>query len=238
MPFADPTRTENQIKDILNAATAGYGAAIDNLKYTAGAITAARIGSGVEVLRALAANPQNGYHGSLSTPITVTHNQFLPGHDGEPGIPLIVPFAGAAARAGVPAAPDEIDSYRDDATLALYTGALDGGTPHDQADPQGMPSAISCRYSIINGLIKFTGLSCQIPLIQLTREMANTGVPEVFEPTLIKLSIPKLVKEGDNVYLFAREYYAMGREDLQEIMRGAMKVRPAPPIVTAQKEVI
>lgn len=239
MPFADPTRVANHIKDILNATTAGWGGAINDARRSDGAISQARIDSGMEILRAIAGNPQHGDFGSIATLIAVNHNQFLPAHDGEPGIPQIVPFAGADPREGIPADPDEIDSYRGDLTASpIYSGALDGQSVAHDAAAVGRISPTSCRYSMVNGYFKFTGLSAQVPLIQLTRAMADTGVPENYEPTIVKLSIPKLVKEGDNLAQYASQYAADGKQDLIEITGGAMRVRPLPNIVIGQKAVI
>lgn len=203
-------------------------------------IHAARIHSGMEVLRAIARNSQNGYFGSLSALVTLTHNQFLPAHDGEPGIPRIVPFEGAEPRDGIPADPDEIDSYRNDSTdKPLFTGALDGkAIPHDRQDANGLLSPLSCRYSIVNGVFKFTGFSAQIPLIQLTRSMADTGVPENYEPTVIKLTIPQLVRADDKLYQLAMQYQSWGQQDLLLIQKGEMQVPPVPAVTQAQKAII
>lgn len=238
MAFADPTRTESHIKHILNAVPTWGGSINSSGKaiYSDEAITKARIDSGMEILRAIASNPANSYFGSLATLVTVTHNSFLPAYDGEPGIPLIVPFSGAQAMEGIPATPDEIDSYRTDPTSSVYTGAYSGvRVAHDAADSSGQPSPISRRYSLVGGRFKFTGYSAQIPLIQLTRSMADTGVPENYEPTLVKLSIPKLVKEGDNLALIAPTYLQLGMQDLVAIKSGQWEVPPVPQIEFAQK---
>lgn len=205
-------------------------------------VHAARIAAGMEVLKAIASNPQQSYFASLTTLVTVAHDAFLPGHDGEPGIPVIVPFDGAAAREGIPADPDEIDAYRSDiADTPLYTGALDGQpVAHDQASPSGRISPIACRYSLVNGRLKFTGFSAQVPLVQLTRAMADTGIPENYEPTIVRLAIAKIVTTGSEYSNFARLCGIEGQQDLIEIAGGAMRVRPVgqPGIVAAQKQAI
>lgn len=241
MPFADAETLENHIADILNANAGVWGGPVAGVdgRRSLEAIANARRSSAYEVLRAVASYPEGGYFGELAELVEVEHDDFLPGHDGEPGIPQIIPFDGATARAGIPADPDAIDSYRED-PLGLYTGALGVATAHDQPDANGMPSPVSCRYSIVSDFFKFTGLSAAIPLIVITDEKADEKVPLSLAPTVVKLSIPKLVKEGDNLYLYSREYYAMGQEDLIGIMGGMMKVRPIPQpqIITAQKQSI
>lgn len=237
MPSADATRVTNHIIDILNATQAGWGGAINDGRRSADAIAQARIESGMEILRAIAGNAKHGDWGSLATLVSVNHNQFLPAHDGEPGIPVITAFNGGPALDGIPADPDEIDSYRlDPVASSIFTGGSDGvRVAHDVAGSDGLPSPIACRYSIVNGRFKFTGYSATVPLIQLTRSMADTGVPENYEPTIVKLSIPKLVKEGDNLSAYAAAYSQAGQQDLIEIAGGARSVNPVPDVVVAQK---
>jgi len=236
MAFADPIKIEAHIADILNAA-ASWGGAIASARRSSQAITQARIESGMEILRCIAANPKNGYHASLATLTDVTHDQLLPAFDGEPGIPLIIPFASGKEMAGVPADPDEIDSWRNDlSAFPIYTGAVDDVfTAHDQPDDNNMPSAVAGRYSIVNGLFKFTGKTAKIPLIILTWTLADTKIPEAYTATNVKLAIPKLVKEGDNLAQYASAYAQAALLDLQQIMAGAMNVAPIPDLAMAQK---
>jgi hypothetical protein len=138
--------------------------------------------------------------------------------------------------AGVPADPDEIDIYRWPGAQNIYSGGWsDDPIPHDKGDLQLMPSEVAGFYAIVNGYFKFTGASAKIPLINLTWTMADQQVPEVYEPTLVKLSIPKLVKEGDNLAAYANAYAQAGLIDLQEIRAGAETVPPVPNVTLAQK---
>jgi len=201
-------------------------------------IYAARVDAGMAILRAIAENPQHGQFGAISTMVAVNHLSFLPAHTGKPGIPQIVPFAGANARAGVPAKPDEIDSYRE--SPDLYTGAVDGvPVAHDAADSSGKMSPISAFYSIDSGQVRFTGKSFEVPLIQLTREMANSGVPVEYEPTLVKLIPIRVTSTKSEYYQLAVALAADGKQDLIEIAGGAMKsapVRARADIVAEQKQ--
>lgn len=224
MAFADPQRVVAEIYSILGRPGQAVLPRED--------VHAARVHAGMDVLRAVAQNPRNSYFGSLATLVTLTHNSFLPAFDGEPGIPLIVPYSGAQAIDGIPATPSEIDSYRSDPTSSVYTGARDGVRVAHDASDSGLPSPVSCRYAIVGGRFKFTGYSAQIPLIQLTRTMADTGVPENYEPTVVKLSIPRLVKPDNPLY---QMYAALGSQDLSLIQRGEMQVPPLPVIEAAQK---
>jgi hypothetical protein len=228
MPSASPARIVAQIYALLGRPSFQ--------KLPKSDVNAARIAAGMEVLRAIASNPQHGDFGSLAALVTVAHNAFLPAHDGEIGIPLIVPFSGGTAMEGVLSDPDAIDSYRLDPTGSIYTGGGDGTrVAHDAATGDGLPSPIAGRYSIVSGRFKFTGYSAQIPMIQLTRSMADTGVPENYEPTIVKLSLPRLVKKGDIYAETAGIYAQAGQLDLAAIMSGERMVSPLPDIATAQK---
>lgn len=130
MPYANVTELDKEIVDVLNAA-ASWGGAITALIRHADEIANARQQAALEVLRAISTNSNHGYYGDLSALVTVAHDAFLPAHDGEIGTPRIVPFPGATARDGIPADPDEIDSYR--LNPESYTGALTGiPVPHDE----------------------------------------------------------------------------------------------------------
>lgn len=239
--YADPTVLESHVADILNAQQGVWGGSIvSGLRGKAiTSIRNARIQSGLEVLRAVASNPKNGHHSGLIELVTVESGSQLPDFEGEAGIPLIVPFEGSTAREGYPADPDEIDSWRSDS--AIYSGATDGQfVAHNEANSSGRMSPVSCRYSILNGRIKFTGFSCQIPLCIVTADKADTKIPLSLGPAVVKLSIPKLVKPGDNLYLIASAYGQLGQGDLIEIRGGKMQMKPvpSPDVVTAQKQSI
>lgn len=142
MPYAVVADLDKHIADILNAAASWGGVITAGIRHP-DEIANARQQAALEVLSAISTNPTHGYYGDLSSLINVAHNSFLPAHDGEIGTPKIVPFEGAAEREGIPADPDEIDSYRNNP--GAYTGALDGiVVPHDQ------PSANRVEGSILD----------------------------------------------------------------------------------------
>jgi|SRR5580765_1744855 len=232
---------ENHIVDILNAAPT-WGGTIVSKRRSPEAVTQARIEATMEVMRAIASNPQSSYFGSLATMVTVENGDFLPAHEGEPGIPLIIPYPGAEPRSGIPADPDEIDSYMYDITTgpyrALYSGAVDAqAVAYNEQTKGGRISPTACRYSIINGQIKFTGDSVQVPLVQLDPDAADFSdkVPTIFEPLIVKLAIPKLVKEGDNLSVYAAAYERAAYIDLASIRAGSNQISPLSTIMLAQK---
>lgn len=234
MAFADPIRVRADIYALLGRPSLQALPVKD--------VDAARIASGMEILRAISRNTAHGSYGAVTALVTVANNAYLPAHDGEPGIPVVVPYDGAAAREAIPADPDEIDAWRNDSTTRpSFTGGLDGvAIPHDQVDADGKMSPLACRYSLVNKRLKFTGLTCQVPLVQLTRAMADTGVPENYEPTVVRLSLIRLVKPGNEFYQRALGYAAGGRDDLLEIQNGSMNVKPVmiPSVAIAQKVLI
>ena len=227
------TALEGLIVSLLNAATGGFGASIDDARRNATLITQARLKATTDVIRAIARNPSNGYWGAIALPVNVLHNQLLPEHEGEIGIPEIVPFTNAQPRAGVPADPDDIDSYRND-FLGLYTRAFGVSTAHNMADVAGMPSRVSGYYSIVANRIKFTGATCKIPMIQLTDSTLNSKLPYAYVPTVAKLAPMYALKEGDNIMSMVQMLYADGKQDLQMIMQGAMATEE---IIMEQKNV-
>lgn len=234
MAFADPIRVRADIYALLGRPSMQTLPPKD--------VDAARIASGMEILRAVSRNTGHGFYGAMTTLVTVANNAYLPAHDGEPGIPVIVPFLGAAAREGIPADPDEIDAYRNDSlTRPSFSGTLDGvAIPHDQADADGKMAPTALRYSLVNKRLKFTGLTCQVPLVQISRAMADSGVPENYEATIVKLSLLRLVQPGNQYYQRALGYAAEGHNDLIEIQNGSMNVKPVmiPAVAIAQKLLI
>lgn len=193
-------------------------------------IDVARINAGMEVLRAIASNPRNPHYAQLCTMVAIAHDSFLPDHDGHPGIPNIVPFDGAEPVAGHPARPDQIDAWRTEEVA--YSGTDDGvAVPHDEADGNNRPSPVAGFYAIDNGRFKFTGFSAEIPLMQLTRLMADVAVPLFYEMAIIKLAAGSFMQFQQAVGL-----RTSGLEDLKEISTSsAPAISPIPDVTAAQK---
>lgn len=235
--FAIPATLDKLIVQRINAA-ATYGGAITKQIFSADFVTKMRRQAAGEVLGAIAKSARE-YFGELCALFTVEHDAFMPGHDGEPGIPRIVPFAGADAREGIPADPDEIDSWR--TNPASYTGTGTGIVHAHNLAIGGKRSPLSCRYSMVMGRFKFTGYSAKIPLMVITTAMIDDQIPLRLSSTVVKLTIPKLVKPGTSLWQFARADASDGRDDLVSIQEGAMTVKPpraVADIATAQKQFI
>lgn len=245
--YANPTDLDAHIADMLNAAATWGGAIVPKIR-SAEAITNARREAAYEVLQSISRNSKHGYFPALAVYVDVPEAATkiddqqgpLPAHDGEIGVPLIVPFFGAGARTGVPAKAEQIDTWLSEkAGTPSSTGARDGNQVlHNESDPQGRLAPTSCRYSVEAGLFKFTGYGCRVPMMIITEDMADNKVPLGVSPAVVKLAIPKLMKPGDNLYLIGPSLANEGRLDLIGIEKGALAVKPVrslPEIVQAQK---
>lgn len=197
-------------------------------------VNAAVIAGAVEVATTIATNPQHGDFGALATLVSIAHNAFIPAHDGEPGVPVIVPFADADAISGVPARPEQIDAYR--ATPDVFTGAYEGvSVPHDEADAHGRQSPLAGFYSIIADYFKFTGFSAEIPLVQLSRSSVPSGLADTYEPTIVKVALRYLMRPGAAWNEICAKFATLGEQDLEEIRKGASQVPPVPIIEVEQR---
>lgn len=214
---------------ILNAARVWSGP-IEDPRRLGEAVAKSRIYATLEVVKAIAKNPQHGYWGALAAKVSVVHDDFLPPHLGQHGIPLITPFSGANERAGMKADPDEVDDYRND-TLGLFTSSLGMAIPHNQADSNGMPSPVSGFWSIVNNQLKFTGHSARVPMIQFSEADCDAKTPVAYLPTIVKLAPLWNLKEGDNLAGIAAQLVSAGRDDLRAIEAGAMSVSPVSDLV-------
>lgn len=237
LEFANKVVIESHIKDRVNANKSWGADVVGKLRF-ADAITNARRQASYEVLKSISRFPKSGAFGALATWVEVTNGEFFQ-YDGEVGIPRITPYADADPRRGLPADPDEIESWR--TSPELFTGALDGEShPHDEVK-DGRQSPLSCRYALVNSVPVFTGSKCEFPVMIITEAMADDKIPLGMMSTVIKLATPKLVKLGDALYQVARADAVDGRDDLIAIEQGAMVTkppRPLPDIVTAQKQLI
>ena len=231
---AEITEIENHIKAILNASQT-WGGAVNNRVRLPEAITRSRKLGTMEVLRAISKNPQHGAWMQLAAYIDVDHNSPLPIHDGAHGIPQIIPFTDAPEMTGKPADADDIDSWRADGN-GLFTRVLGKIVAHDGVDFMGMPSQYAGFYDVTHGVIKFTGKTCKIPLINLTDAMCDTKLPISLADTVIKLAPLYNLREGDNLVGIAATLVAEGKKDLARIEGGAMTVPPFSDVVAVQEK--
>jgi hypothetical protein len=187
-----------------------------------------------QVLRLIVSNPGHPYLSSLMQLVTVEDGDFLPKHEGMPGVPMIVPFAGAEPRAGIKADPDEIDSYKYDLVTgpgykALYSGAVDQKpVAYNEATAKGRVSPTACRYSLKDGRFTFTGASAQVPLIIFDADETDPTeqVPTEYDPALLRLAISWMGQPWDKFYPLCVRFEREVREDLRLIAAGSLNVQP------------
>lgn len=248
---------ENTVKDILNAGESSvFGGAIKDKRRSAEAIAAARRKATLEVVRAVAENPNHGLWKSLAEETEVQHDAFLPPYLGAIGVPQFEVQIGEGepvVSAGLEERPELVDAYRND-PLGLFTGFMsiapisaDGAMTDLTSGYQGYPSRTACRYSIMNNRLKFTGAKCKIPLVPFVEPNGET--PEVFNnyidartyklaayfPTVVKLAMQYLIKEGDNLMPIALNLTNLGMRDLAGITSGKIRVEPLPAISELQR---
>lgn len=228
------TDTERMIKYVLNA-TGSWSGAINDARRMAEAVTKSRIWATIEVVTAIAENRSHGFWGALAEMYEVDHNELLPPHRGEHGIPQITVSGYDEEIAGIPADPDDIDSWRND-TLGLHSRLCGETVPHDTVDSNGVPSHLAGKYSIVNSLVKFTGESCEVPIIRFDEARCATKTPEFALPTIVKLAVWFNQKEGDNIAPIAMQMYQAAQADLEMIRGGALKVNPISDVMQFQKE--
>lgn len=231
---SDIQTLENHIKYVLNATSAGWNGAIDNKARLAEAVTRSRILGTMEVLRAIARNPQHGYWGKLAQYQPIAHGEFLPAHDGIHGVPQIQAFTDAPFLNALPADVDQIDAWRADGN-GLHTRVLGFDVAHDQADFMGLPSSVAGFYNITNKVLSFTGSVCRIPLITLTEAMCNTHLPISLTATVVKLAPLFNLREADNLAQIASMLVGEGQKDLMRIEGGAMSVSPVSDVIKVQE---
>ncbi|MEQ1763845.1 MAG: hypothetical protein ABL984_11965 [Pyrinomonadaceae bacterium] len=222
------TETENMIKYILNA-TQTWGGAIADGRRLAEAVTRSRVYGTIEVVKAIAENPQHGYWGELADFEDLDHDDLLPAYLGKHGIPRIIPFPGGPELTGKEADPDEIDSYRND-TISQFASVA-----HNVADENDMPSPVSLYWSIVNSQLKFTGHICEVPMVIYPETDVASRTPEAYLPTIVKLAPLWNLKEGDNLVGIAQALVAAGNADLDAIRAGGMQVSPVSDIMEVQE---
>lgn len=207
---------KKQVVSLLNANTrtlgvASYSTTPGDLGWLAEEIDTAVDGAALATLQAAC----EGVHPARQAFIvntTVTHAAALPLHYGAIGVPVITPYDGAAFTIqGVRKSVDDISAYR------INESNIYGSVAHNLANGT-KASQLAGYYAHVNGIFYFTGFSCVVPLAILTRS-STTSVPDVFEPTIIKLAMGSLAKDGaasDNFSYFQQ----LGMTDLNTIRAG------------------
>lgn len=422
--YEDYKLIDAQINHIVNRGLEGTFSVVGDSgdtadkRYSDDAVTQARRESTYRLLDAIGANPSHPFWGEMKSDVEVTHNDKIPAHFGEIGIPKIVgvapvtrtyagaskdpfdstvtipagptanlssddvgatfevydtsvvgndvlvlagtvqsvssvtafaatayttgdvttdltlitatelritrPITGDDYATALGAKPDEIDSWRADRKGTFSDLFGTGPKAYDAEDTDGMPSLKAGRYSTADGVLKFVGHRCMIPMIQrptgaaeadtllrtvagvtkaggtnqivapadtglfseasvgqkiviggvsatisqyldpdnvvvgdytvgsaatavaasvlsvyrpgrtAAQAFADTHVPHDLAPLVVKLSLPMLVKEGDNLFRIAAYLGAEGERELMGVRQGGIKSAPVDPTKIVQ----
>lgn len=220
---------KSQVVSLLNANTrtngvASYATTVGDLGWLAEEIDTAVDGAAMAVLQAACEGVHPARQGFIVN-TSVTHGSALPLHYGAIGVPVITPYSGASfTLQGVRKSVDDISAYR------INESNIYGTVAHNAANGT-KASQLAGYYAHVNGIFYFTGYSCVVPLAILTRA-SITSVPDVFEPTIIKLAMGNLAKDGANSDNFSY-FGTLGLADLEMIRSGG---NPPPINPTAGKK--
>jgi hypothetical protein len=211
---ADLSRVKSRVTAILNLCDAGtFSSAISpRIKNrTPNEIDAIVTDAGLILLRALAETP-NEYRSSLINAVTLTHLQLLPEHQGQPAYVEIQRYSGGPWMQGERRDYRKIESYRAN-TSKIY----------DPLDHNVNGSSLSGYFDIWEKRLYFTGFAARAGLAQVTRDDVQDKIPEILEPTWIRLSVGESAKAGEGNYSasIAGTYGQKGMNDLQAFQAGA-----------------
>jgi hypothetical protein len=185
--YAKADDIQAMIVSIINANTSGeFSVKVSrdtsgDLRFSDAFIRVARRFSAARVMEAIGSNLAHPFWGELKTDVAVAHGETIPPCFGEIGTPEIKPVNSVNWDyiEGFPASADEIDSYRGDSTgsttLQLFGNPLgETNYTHLQNTGSGVKNPLSGKYSTDNGVLKFTGYACRIPMIQVPDDGGRT----------------------------------------------------------------
>ncbi len=238
MIYADKDITEAKINHLLNRNPSGQFSAVGDTsaaadqRYSDEGVTAARRIAGQRILDAIGKNIAHPFWGILKTDVLVTNGQVIPACYGEIGVPMISAYDGGDFEEGLEADSDEVVAYRNDRvnTFTDFYGD-ESGLAHDE-EYEGITSPFTQRYATANGVIRFTGHQCKIPMIVIpTTEGADDTyvderIPLALQELNVKLALPILVKEGDSLIRVASWLGGLGEAELFAVSGGAVSVKP------------
>lgn len=235
--FATVTEIQSLINHVLGlSAEATFSATIDsgdnaNKAYTDAAITLARRNSAIRVIEAIGSNPSHSYWTELKTEVEVAYGDNIPACYGQIGKPQIQPTSDDTFQEGVPASAARIETIIDDAN-GCVTDLLGEGSFSHSTRREGALSPFTGLYDTSNGVIKFTGYACKIPMIQVPtthggiETLADGNVPYDLIHTVVRLTIGEVIPKGDSMYNFSLACAAEGQADINSIKSGAVRVAP------------
>lgn len=237
--FADVDDITSQINHICNRSPANVFSPVGDTsesadkRYSDGAIESARRMAAHKIFSAIGSNPSHPYWGQLKTDVPVANGGVIPPYYGEIGVPQIS-VNGGTYRNGYPADGDEIDSWRNDesGTFSNFYGTEDDQAYNETTDPDDVMSPMALKYNTGGGVLVYTGSNAKIPMIAVpgnlsdAEDMADNKIPFNLAALNVKLALPLLVKEGDNLFRTAAFLGQQGENELLQVAGGAVKVQP------------
>ncbi len=210
---ADINRVKTRVNVILNLMAPGVFSSSVSPRIknrTEAEIEAIVTDAGLILLRTLAETP-NEYRAPLINVVALTNGQLLPEHQGQPAYVEIQRYSGGPWTIGERRDFRKIESYRRN-PLKIYDA-----TNHDQVG-----SSLSGYFDSWEKRFYFTGFAARAGLAQVTRASVLDKIPEILEPTWIRLAVGESTKAGEGNYTLsvAGAYGQKGMQDLAEFQAG------------------
>lgn len=231
----DSQRVKKQIISLLSAnerngtGVLQYSTNLGDEGYLSGEIDTAIIYAKLDVMRAICETDGHPSRSPFVSDTPVNHAEQLPMHYGSPGVPLITPFDGAEyVLPGTRKSYEQIISYRNNEN-AGGLGGIYGEFAHDVSIDGGGASKLAGYFAIVENVFYFTGFSAKLPLADF-EENDGQDIPDAFEPSIVRLSLGNLAKDGtiSEKYAF---YAEQGLRDLASIRTGEISVPNLKPSV-------
>ncbi len=185
----------------------------------------------LEVMAAVCGTDGSPLRGAFVTNTAVNHGEPLPQHYGTPGVPKITPFTGATFTiSGVRKSVEEISSYRNN-PIVFGSKRLYSDFNHNQ-NANGQASSLAGYYSIVEGVLYYTGQSAVIPLAVFD-ESSEDLLPDSVEPTIAALAVGNLAKDGTISEKFS-EWFQRGEMQLNLIRNGEVPTPSVKPTIGAR----
>lgn len=215
---ADITRVTKRVLDILNASDAGtYSATVSSRNKTRAqaSVDDAIIEAGLQIVSTIAAYP-NEFRAAFVAPVNVTHGQLLPDHLGAPVYVEIQKYASA-----------DWTEAKQKNYLKVQSLRRNESKIYDKLDHDVNGSSLSGYADIWERKVYFTGYAARVGLATAVRADVATKIPDILEPTLIKLSAANCLKAGEGAYLvnIAESYFNKAQFDLAEFRGGKRTFR-------------